>query len=191
MSCTDAFPWLARQGRTTAVGKCFPSAKLGTLLCAGSLGIPCGVLSVPRAPTSKASNRPLGSVDAAASSAVGLRKKLLALGAAFNVLRHMNSVRAERCLAELEAEVHVKTTDPASYTLYADAATCAATAAPAPVNELAVSTRMSENVAPAPVATLLEPPAPSVHVVQVPHIHVVQNCTRFVGILSLSQVNPW
>ena len=115
------------------------------------------------------------SVDAAVSTAVGLRKKLLALDAAFTVLRHVNSVRAERLLAELEAEVHVKTTDPASYTMYADAATCAATAAPEPVNELAVSTHVIEYVVPAPVATLLEPPVPSVHVVQVPHVHVVHN----------------
>ena len=34
---------------------------------------------------------------------------------------------------------------------------------------------MIEFVAPTPVATLLEPPVPSVHVVQVPHVHVVQN----------------
>ena len=59
--------------------------------------------------------------------------------------------------------------------MYVDAATCAATVAPAPVNELAVSTRVIEYVAPAPVATLLEPPVPSVHVVQVPRVHVVQN----------------
>ena len=49
------------------------------------------------------------------------------------------------------------------------------TAAPAPVNELAVSTRVVEYLAPAPVATLLEPLVPSVHLVQVPHVHVVQN----------------
>ena len=61
----------------------------------------------------------------------------------------MNSVRVERLLAELDAEVHVKTPDPVSYTTYADAATRAATAVPAPV--------------------------PSVHAVQVPHVHVVQN----------------
>ena len=95
-----------------------------------------------------------------------IAKKLLPLDAAFNVLRHVNSVRAERLLDELEAEVHVKTTDPASYKMYADAATFAATAAPALVNEY---------VAPAPVAPLLEPPVPSVHFVQVPHVHVVQN----------------
>ena len=50
----------------------------------------------------------------------------------------MNSVRAERLLVELDAEVHINTLDPSSYTAYADAATCAATAAPTPVNELAV-----------------------------------------------------
>ena len=104
-----------------------------------------------------------------------IAKKLLALDAAFNVFRHVNSVRAERLLDELAAEVHVKTTDPASYTVYADAATFATTAAPAIVNELAVSTRVVEYVAPARVATLLEPPVPSVHFVQVPHVHVVQN----------------
>ena len=76
-------------------------------------------------------------------------KKLFALDAAFAVPRHMNSVRAERPLAELDAEVHVNTPDPASYTTYADAATRAATPAPASV--------------------------PSVHAVQVPHVHVVQN----------------
>ena len=61
----------------------------------------------------------------------------------------MNSVRAERPLAELGAEVDVKTPNPASYKTYADAATRAATAAPAPVL--------------------------SVHAVQVPHVHIVQN----------------
>ena len=104
-----------------------------------------------------------------------IAKKLIALDAAFNVLRHVNSVRAERLLAELDAEIYLKAPDPASYTSYADAATCAATAAPAPLNELADSTRVIEYVAPTPVATLLEPPVPSVHVVQVPHEHVVQN----------------
>ena len=128
-------------------------------------------MSVPRAPTSKASNRPLGSVDAAALSAVGLRKS----SSRWTPLSTSNSFRAERLLAELEAEVHVKTTDPASYTVYADAATCVVTAAPAPVSELAVSTCVIEYVAPAPVATLLEPPVPSVHVVHVPHVHVVRN----------------
>ena len=59
--------------------------------------------------------------------------------------------------------------------MYADAATCVVTAAPAPVSELAVSTCVIEYVAPAPVATLLEPPVPSVHVVHVPHVHVVRN----------------
>ena len=39
-------------------------------------------------------------------------------------------------------------------------------AAPAPVNEY---------VAPTPVTTLLEPPVPVVHVVQVPQVQVVQN----------------
>ena len=34
---------------------------------------------------------------------------------------------------------------------------------------------MIEYVAPTPVATLLEPLVPSVHVVQVPHVHVVQH----------------
>ena len=79
-------------------------------------------------------------------------KRLLALEAAFNVVRHIRSVRAERLLAELDAEVHVKNPDPASYTTDADAATRAATAVPAPV--------------------------PSVHAVQIPHVHVVQKHNR-------------
>ena len=36
-----------------------------------------------------------------------------------------------------DVEIHTKTPDPSSYTAYADAGTCAATAAPTPVNELA------------------------------------------------------
>ena len=90
----------------------------------------------------------------------------------------MNSVRAERLLAELDAEVLVETPDPASYTTYADAAS----AALAPVNELAASTRVIEYVAPAPVATLLEPPVPSVHALQVPHeTPQLQILEKFVG----------
>ena len=164
----DAFPWLARQGRTTAVVLCSPRALMGTLLCAGFMGIPWGVLSVPRATTSKASSKPLGSVDAADLSAVGLRKKFLSLDAAFNILRLVDSVRAERLLAELDAEVHLNIPDLASYTSYTDAATCAPT-------ELADSTRVTEYLAPEPVATLLEPRVPSVHIVQVPHVRAAQD----------------
>ena len=74
------------------------------------------------------------------------------LDAAFNVLRHVNSFGAERLLAELDAEIYLNAPDSPSYTSYADAATCAATAAPAPLNELADSTRVIEYVAPTPVA---------------------------------------
>ena len=101
-----------------------------------------------------------------------IAKKLLALDAAFNVLRHVNSVRAERLLAELDAEVHVKTPDPASYTTNADAATCAATAASAPVNELAASERVIENVAPAPVG--FHPVQEQMTVQEIPEIQVIE-----------------
>ena len=67
-------------------------------------------MSVPRAPTSKASIRPLGSVDAADLSAVRLRKTLR-IGRCF---QHSSA----RLLAELDAEVHLHTPDPASYTLH-------------------------------------------------------------------------
>ena len=97
-------------------------------------------MSVPRAPTSKASSRPLGNVDAVTYQQSDF-EKLLALDAAFKILRHVNSVGAERLLDELDAEVHLNTLYSASYTSFADAATCAATAAPAPVNELADSPR--------------------------------------------------
>ena len=98
MSCTDVFSLV---GTARSYDRCWHMFSS----CPDGYSLVCGL---PRAPTSKASNRPLGSVDAAALPAVGLRKKLLALNAAFNVLRHVNSVRAERLLAELDAEVHVK-----------------------------------------------------------------------------------
>ena len=88
------------------------------------------------------------------TTTVGIRSPRALMGTLlcagrFQCLRHMNSVRAERLLAELDAEVHVKTPDPTSHTTYADAATRAATAVLAPV--------------------------PSVRAVQVIHVHVVQN----------------
>ena len=47
--------------------------------------------------------------------------------------------------------------------------------ASAPVNEYVASAHVIEYVAPAPVTTLLEPPVPVVHVVQMPQVQVVQN----------------
>ena len=54
------------------------------------------------------------------------------------------------------------------------------------MNELADSTRVIEYVAPTPVATLLEPPVPSVHVAQVPHENTIETphlpiLEKFVG----------
>ena len=60
---------------------------------------------------------------------------------------------------------------------------------PAPENEPSVSTRVIEYVAPALVATLLEPRVPSVHVAQVLHVPAVQN-TIEISQLQIDE-NSW
>ena len=62
-------------------------------------------------------------------------EKTSRVGRCFNVLRHVNSVRAERLLAELDAENHIKTPG-------------AATSAPTPMNELEALTRVIQYVPP-------------------------------------------
>ena len=89
MFCTDSLPWLARQGRTTAFGIC----SLRALSCAIFMGIPWGVLSAPRARILKASTGRSAVSTQRTYQQSKCEKKLLALDDAFNVLRHVNSVK--------------------------------------------------------------------------------------------------